>query len=150
MKQSRGDRRYPDGLHSHEPTLPIGTILTKISGVRTPAFRLPRRSGRSPTCSVPDFYLISVPEKIRLTPRPSCFTMQSVEGEAGLQQRLVLVDGPRGGGLEGGVFMELREALTQITEIRLQMARTEVFRGYRAVPAAFRASWRSWRRPCSR
>ena len=33
--------------------------------------------------------------------------------------------------------MELRQALTQITEIRLQMARTEVFRGYRAVPAAF-------------
>ena len=33
--------------------------------------------------------------------------------------------------------MDLREALTQITEIRLQMARTEVFRGYRAVPAAF-------------
>jgi hypothetical protein len=33
--------------------------------------------------------------------------------------------------------MELREALTQITEIRLHMARTEVFRGYRAVPAAF-------------
>ena len=33
--------------------------------------------------------------------------------------------------------MELREALTQITEIRLQMARTGVFRGYRAVPAAF-------------
>jgi hypothetical protein len=33
--------------------------------------------------------------------------------------------------------MELREALTQITEIRLQIARTEVFRGYRAVPAAF-------------
>lgn len=33
--------------------------------------------------------------------------------------------------------MELREALTQITEIRLQMARTEVFRGFRAVPAAF-------------
>ena len=33
--------------------------------------------------------------------------------------------------------MELREALTQITEIRLQMARTEVFRGYRALPAAF-------------
>jgi hypothetical protein len=33
--------------------------------------------------------------------------------------------------------MELREALTQITEIRLQMARTELFRGYRAVPAAF-------------
>ncbi len=33
--------------------------------------------------------------------------------------------------------MELREALTQITEIRLQLARTEVFRGYRAVPAAF-------------
>jgi hypothetical protein len=33
--------------------------------------------------------------------------------------------------------MELHEALTQITEIRLQMARTEVFRGYRAVPAAF-------------
>jgi hypothetical protein len=33
--------------------------------------------------------------------------------------------------------MELHEALTQITEIRLQMARTEVFRGYRAVAAAF-------------
>lgn len=33
--------------------------------------------------------------------------------------------------------MELQEALTQITEIRLQMARTTVFRGYRAVPAAF-------------
>jgi hypothetical protein len=33
--------------------------------------------------------------------------------------------------------MELREALTQIAEIRLQMARTEVFRGYRAVPVAF-------------
>ena len=33
--------------------------------------------------------------------------------------------------------MELREALTQITEIRQQMARTEVFRGYRAMPAAF-------------
>lgn len=32
--------------------------------------------------------------------------------------------------------MELREALTQITEIRLQLARTEVFRGYRAVPVA--------------
>ncbi len=33
--------------------------------------------------------------------------------------------------------MELREALTQISEIRLQMARTEVFRGYRAMPVAF-------------
>jgi hypothetical protein len=33
--------------------------------------------------------------------------------------------------------MELREALSQIAEIRLQMARTEVFRGYRAVPVAF-------------
>jgi len=33
--------------------------------------------------------------------------------------------------------MELKEALVQITEIRTQMARTEVFRGYRAVPAAF-------------
>jgi hypothetical protein len=33
--------------------------------------------------------------------------------------------------------MELREALTQISEIRLRMARTEVFRGYRAVPVAF-------------
>lgn len=33
--------------------------------------------------------------------------------------------------------MELREALTQISEIRLQLARTEVFRGYRAVPVAF-------------
>ena len=27
--------------------------------------------------------------------------------------------------------------LTQITEIRLQLARTEVFRGYRAMPVAF-------------
>jgi hypothetical protein len=33
--------------------------------------------------------------------------------------------------------MELQEALTQISEIRQQMARTEVFRGYRAVPVAF-------------
>jgi hypothetical protein len=33
--------------------------------------------------------------------------------------------------------MELREALTQITEIRLQLAQTEVFRGYRAMPVAF-------------
>ena len=33
--------------------------------------------------------------------------------------------------------MELREALTQISEIRQQMARTEVFRGYRALPVAF-------------
>jgi hypothetical protein len=33
--------------------------------------------------------------------------------------------------------MELREALTQITEIRLQLARTEIFRGYRAMPVAF-------------
>ncbi len=33
--------------------------------------------------------------------------------------------------------MELREALDQISEIRLQMARTELFRGYRAVPVAF-------------
>jgi hypothetical protein len=33
--------------------------------------------------------------------------------------------------------MELREALTQISEIRQQMARTEVFRGYRAMPVAF-------------
>jgi hypothetical protein len=33
--------------------------------------------------------------------------------------------------------MELRDALTQISEIRQQIARTEVFRGYRAVPVAF-------------
>lgn len=33
--------------------------------------------------------------------------------------------------------MELRDALTQISEIRLQMARTEVFRGIRAMPVAF-------------
>jgi hypothetical protein len=33
--------------------------------------------------------------------------------------------------------VELREALTQIAEIRLQMARTEMFRGYRALPVAF-------------
>jgi hypothetical protein len=33
--------------------------------------------------------------------------------------------------------MELQEALAQIAEIRQQMARTEVFRGLRAVPIAF-------------
>jgi hypothetical protein len=33
--------------------------------------------------------------------------------------------------------MELHEALTQISEIRLQMARTEVFRGYHSLPTAF-------------
>src|SRR3712207_6418475 len=33
--------------------------------------------------------------------------------------------------------MELHDALAQISEIRLQMARTELFRGYRAVPVAF-------------
>ena len=33
--------------------------------------------------------------------------------------------------------MELHEALTQISEIRLQMARTQVFRGYHSVPTAF-------------
>jgi hypothetical protein len=32
--------------------------------------------------------------------------------------------------------MELREALTQISEIRRQVARTEVFRGYRSMPVA--------------
>ncbi len=33
--------------------------------------------------------------------------------------------------------MELHEALAQIAEIRRTMARTQVFRGYRAVPVAF-------------
>src|SRR5262249_26667881 len=33
--------------------------------------------------------------------------------------------------------MELREALTQIAEIRQQMARGEIFRGYRAATTAF-------------
>src|SRR5207248_2157253 len=33
--------------------------------------------------------------------------------------------------------MDLHDALTQITEIRQQLARTEVFRGYRAVPITF-------------
>lgn len=33
--------------------------------------------------------------------------------------------------------MELREAMTQIAEIRRTMARGEVFRGYRAAPVAF-------------
>lgn len=33
--------------------------------------------------------------------------------------------------------MELHDALTQIAEIRQHIARTEVFRGYRAVPVAF-------------
>ena len=33
--------------------------------------------------------------------------------------------------------MEFREALSQIAEIRQQMARTEVFRGFRSLPVAF-------------
>ena len=33
--------------------------------------------------------------------------------------------------------MELREALTQISEIRRQVARAQLFRGYRALPVAF-------------
>jgi hypothetical protein len=33
--------------------------------------------------------------------------------------------------------MELREALAQISEIRRQVARAQVFRGYRALPVAF-------------
>lgn len=33
--------------------------------------------------------------------------------------------------------MELHDALTQISEIRQQMARTQVFRGYHSVPIAF-------------
>ncbi len=33
--------------------------------------------------------------------------------------------------------MELREALTQIAEIRRQMAKSDVFRGYRSAPVAF-------------
>ena len=33
--------------------------------------------------------------------------------------------------------MEVREALSQISEIRLQMARSEVFRGYRSVTVGF-------------
>src|SRR5437016_2698218 len=45
------------------------------------------------------------------------------------------------GGCRGGELrragMDLREALTQISAIREQVARTEVFRGYRAVPIAF-------------
>jgi hypothetical protein len=37
----------------------------------------------------------------------------------------------------GDASVELHEALTQIAEIRRQMARSQVFRGYRAAPAAF-------------
>src|SRR5437016_14173126 len=33
--------------------------------------------------------------------------------------------------------MELRDALSQISQIRQQVAQTEVFRGYRALPVAF-------------
>src|SRR5437879_1798064 len=33
--------------------------------------------------------------------------------------------------------IELRDALSQISEIRSQMAQTQTFRGYRAAPAAF-------------
>src|SRR5262245_6800958 len=36
-----------------------------------------------------------------------------------------------------GAAMELHDALTHIAEIRLRMAETELFRGYRAVPVAF-------------
>jgi len=36
-----------------------------------------------------------------------------------------------------GLSMELREALTQIAEIRTQMARGQVFRGYRSVTTMF-------------
>src|SRR5258705_4637248 len=35
--------------------------------------------------------------------------------------------------------MELRDALSQISQIRSQMAATQTFRGYRAAPAAFSA-----------
>ena len=35
------------------------------------------------------------------------------------------------------MHMDLREALTQISEIRQQVARTELFQGYRALPVAF-------------
>src|SRR4051812_39916937 len=35
------------------------------------------------------------------------------------------------------IGMDLHEALTQISEIRQQVARTETFRGYRAAPVAF-------------
>src|SRR3954447_23355566 len=37
----------------------------------------------------------------------------------------------------GKVAMELHEALSQISQIRQQMARTSVFRGYRSATAAF-------------
>lgn len=43
----------------------------------------------------------------------------------------------RGAVEEGGVVMELRDALTQITEIRSRLAFAEVYRGYRALPVAF-------------
>ena len=33
--------------------------------------------------------------------------------------------------------MDLHEALSQISQIRQQVAQTEVFRGYRALPVAF-------------
>jgi hypothetical protein len=42
-------------------------------------------------------------------------------------------------GDDGYGLMELREALTQISEIRQSMARSEVFRGYRSVTTAFSA-----------
>src|SRR5262245_31279338 len=38
---------------------------------------------------------------------------------------------------EGLRSMELRDAMTQVSEICLQLARTEAFRGYRAMPVAF-------------
>jgi hypothetical protein len=38
--------------------------------------------------------------------------------------------------LAGNAYMELHEALTQIAEIRRQMAKSDVFRGYRSAPVA--------------
>src|SRR5437870_2077578 len=53
---------------------------------------------------------------------PLTFTIQSVDFGGQSQQ-------------EG--YMDLQEALSQISEIRQQVARSETFRGYRAAPVAF-------------
>ena len=55
----------------------------------------------------------------------------------GKVNRAVIATNLRNGLTAPEKVMELREALTQISEIRQRVAQSEVFRGYRAVPVAF-------------
>ena len=48
------------------------------------------------------------------------------------------------------VPMELRDALTQIAEIRQKVAQAEQFRGYKALPVAFSGVLAPWRRRAAR